>query len=134
MSAAWVEAEPSGKVEKGYFQRYKFRFEWVESQGDPWWEDGVDDGTSLDIGGMEIQPVPRGIGGLLTPPGTPMTDLPSPCRLDLHVSSLEHESDYDGESRSSSPRYADESRRILPGERRLNSFARVLSELGESKR
>ena len=42
ISAVWVEAEtvapditpPAGR---SYFHRYKIRFDWVQTQGDPWW-------------------------------------------------------------------------------------------------
>ena len=38
----WVEAEPVAQGVKGpndrdYFHRYKVRFDWVQSQGTPWW-------------------------------------------------------------------------------------------------
>jgi len=43
ISAMWVEAEPAAwgvrpLVERGYFHRYKVRFDWVECQGRPWWD------------------------------------------------------------------------------------------------
>jgi hypothetical protein len=41
ISRTWVEAEYPGigvqSDHKGYFLRYKIRFDWVESQGSPWW-------------------------------------------------------------------------------------------------
>ncbi|ORX36285.1 hypothetical protein BD324DRAFT_651527 [Kockovaella imperatae] len=42
ISYVWVEAEPVARGIKGpsgrdYFHRYKVRFDWVESQGQPWW-------------------------------------------------------------------------------------------------
>ncbi|WVQ73812.1 hypothetical protein IAR50_003393 [Cryptococcus sp. DSM 104548] len=44
ISYTWVEAEPAYKGTKPppgreYFHRIKIRFDWVESQGNPWWED-----------------------------------------------------------------------------------------------
>ena len=41
ISHTWVEAEYPGigvdPGRKGYFLRYKIRFDWVEGQGTPWW-------------------------------------------------------------------------------------------------
>lgn len=39
MSHTWIEAEPAN-VDKGYCLRYKIRFDWMPSQGEPWWEGG----------------------------------------------------------------------------------------------
>lgn len=43
VSSTWVEGEfPAKGVkpdEKGYYHRYKIRFDWIDSQGTPWWED-----------------------------------------------------------------------------------------------
>ncbi|KAK8861420.1 hypothetical protein IAR55_002239 [Kwoniella newhampshirensis] len=43
ISAAWVEAESAGRgvtppPGRNYFHRYKIRFDWVDSQGEPWWD------------------------------------------------------------------------------------------------
>lgn len=42
VSATWVEAEHPGRDVhpdwKGYFHRYKIRFDWVDGQSAPWWE------------------------------------------------------------------------------------------------
>lgn len=42
ISYTWVEAEPVGKGispprTRDYFHRYKIRFDWIKSQGEPWW-------------------------------------------------------------------------------------------------
>ncbi|WWD16674.1 hypothetical protein CI109_101104 [Kwoniella shandongensis] len=55
ISAAWVEAEPVGKgikppLGRDYFHRYKIRFDWVDSQGVPWWDN---DGQRRIISGFE---------------------------------------------------------------------------------
>ncbi|ODO06332.1 hypothetical protein L198_01564 [Cryptococcus wingfieldii CBS 7118] len=46
ISYTWVEAEPAYKGTKppsgrDYFHRIKIRFDWVESQGDPWWDSEI---------------------------------------------------------------------------------------------
>ncbi|XAO26948.1 hypothetical protein I312_105789 [Cryptococcus bacillisporus CA1280] len=43
ISYTWVEAEPVGKGispprARDYFHRYKIRFDWIKSQGEPWWQ------------------------------------------------------------------------------------------------
>ncbi|KAF8495854.1 hypothetical protein JB92DRAFT_2817986 [Gautieria morchelliformis] len=34
---AWEEPEPSSESPRGYFVRWKFMFQWIHSQGRPWW-------------------------------------------------------------------------------------------------
>ncbi|ODO09256.1 hypothetical protein I350_02856 [Cryptococcus amylolentus CBS 6273] len=46
ISYTWVEAEPAYKGTKppsgrDYFHRIKIRFDWVGSQGDPWWDSEI---------------------------------------------------------------------------------------------
>lgn len=43
ISYTWAEAEPVGKGvmpprDRDYFHRYKIRFDWVNNQGEPWWD------------------------------------------------------------------------------------------------
>ena len=52
----WVEAEPVAKGIKSpegraYFHRYKIRFDWVPSQGEPWWNQR-----------NEVYPSPNSVG------------------------------------------------------------------------
>ncbi|EIW66506.1 hypothetical protein TREMEDRAFT_74716 [Tremella mesenterica DSM 1558] len=44
VSATWVEAEPVAQgieapAGRDYHHRYKIRFDWIDTQGDPWWID-----------------------------------------------------------------------------------------------
>ncbi|KAL1410253.1 hypothetical protein Q8F55_004259 [Vanrija albida] len=81
VSAAWFEAAPPDPGAAGspaFFRRLKVRFDWVESQGAPWWDGG---GAKPDIGSL-MAPVPpaattppsRGTSVFAAPPATP----PSP--------------------------------------------------------
>jgi hypothetical protein len=45
ISATWVEKEIGLKGGKDWYRRVKIRFDWVQSQGEPWWDrSGVQEG------------------------------------------------------------------------------------------
>ncbi|WWC60152.1 uncharacterized protein I303_102716 [Kwoniella dejecticola CBS 10117] len=51
ISMTWVEAEPCSPgitppLDRDYFHRYKIRFDWVQSQGRPWW---INDESSIQF-------------------------------------------------------------------------------------
>ena len=102
ISTTWVEAEPAARgvkppANRSYFHRYKLRFDWVESQGEPWWSDPLPR-TEVDSNPSEVtspttsapyaerdqhRPSPektlkasksivRGPSGLFTPPRSPL--------------------------------------------------------------
>ena len=43
------EPEPSPSTPRGYFIRWKFLFQWIEAQGEPWWIEARDPEAVLPI-------------------------------------------------------------------------------------
>jgi len=81
ISAAWVEAEPAGlsvqsHPSRDYFHRYKVRFDWIESQGLPWWDsysvvEPSDPSASSSQARADVRIVQAQVSyahGLITPP------------------------------------------------------------------
>lgn len=71
-------------VDRDYFHRYKVRFDWVESQGRPWWDTfpsgPVETGHSSSplsnsehngLVGKDVPSLVDPVSGLATPPVTP---------------------------------------------------------------
>ncbi|WVF67083.1 hypothetical protein IAT40_001828 [Kwoniella sp. CBS 6097] len=85
ISMAWVEAEPAvaGTLPppgRNYFHRYKIRFDWVQSQGEPWWHDHS---GSTPVSNSVASPAQNGTNASLTltsPPRTPSSSSPGETR------------------------------------------------------
>ena len=75
ISAVWVEAEPVAKgfrspINRNYFHRYKIRFDWVQSQGQPWWN-SKDQAWALHESCSNLRHEVNPTANLFTPPTPP---------------------------------------------------------------
>jgi hypothetical protein len=89
ISITWVEGEfPAKGVkpdEKGYFHRYKIRFDWIDSQGTPWWEDDTPGPLSL-LGKASRESSPSTPPLPVTPQSSPGTfEEPQDARLAIRT-------------------------------------------------
>lgn len=85
VSAAWYEAEPVAlgvappESGKPWFQRLKVRFDWVESQGQPWWlRDGEGSWVKPDGTTPVVTAEPQQVAPALETPVVPTHSLPTP--------------------------------------------------------
>ncbi|WVQ94541.1 hypothetical protein IAU59_001620 [Kwoniella sp. CBS 9459] len=76
ISMTWVEAEPAvagldPPAGRDFFHRYKIRFDWVQSQGEPWWHTEIDPQTrtsAFSASHSDADEVGHHAAGPMTPP------------------------------------------------------------------